>query len=287
MKKILLTATALAWASAAMAQSAMAQSLHMPSNVVPGASVKEVSMAEWEVKQAGAAEQTGARILIAAGDDELKNAPADATKYGSKTFKFPSGDIRVLTFKKDQGGVLHQITSETVIYVVKGSAEVGVIGKPTTISAGDVVSLPSGNLRSRAGAAEDTTVVAFTVGHTEKNPKAAVVRAKDTPEQAITAGPKAGTDAAKVAVRRYMFPGNTVRVAGVTGPGKTNPATPKADVLLYLTSGKATVTIGGETREVAAGDAVREPAGVEMFWDVKESMSFVATDAPAAAPQAK
>lgn len=268
-----------------MAGAAAAQTLYAPSNVVPGASVKEVPMAEWEVKQTGAAEQTGARILIAAGDEELKGAQADAARYGSKTFKFPSGDIRVLTFKKDQGGVLHQITSETVIYVLKGSAEVGVVGQPTKIAAGDVVSLPSGNLRSQAGAAEDTTIIAFTVGNTEKNPKAAVVRAKDVPEQALGADTKAG--AAKVTVRRYAFPGNTVRVANVGGPGKTNPATPKTDVLLYLTSGKATVTIGGETREVAAGDAVREAAGVAMYWDVKETMSFVATDAPAAAPTSK
>lgn len=268
-----------------LAGAATAQTLFAPSNVVPGTSVKDVPMAEWEVKQTGAAEQTGARILIAAGEEELKGAQADASRYGSKTFKFPSGDIRVQTFKKDQGGVLHQITSETVIYVLKGSAEVGVIGKPTAISAGDVVSLPSGNLRSKAGAAEDTTIIAFTVDHTEKNAKAAVVRGKDVPEQAMGADTKAGS--AKVAVRRYTFPGNTVRVANVTGPGKTNPATPKTDVILYLTSGKATVTIGGETREVMAGDAVREPAGVEMFWDVKDSMSFVATDAPAAAPKSK
>jgi quercetin dioxygenase-like cupin family protein len=162
-----------------------------------------------------------------------------------------------------------------------------VIGKPTAISAGDVVSLPSGVLRSSAGAAEDTTIVAFSVGHTDLKAKAAVVRAKDVPEQAIAAGPKAGIGAAKVAVRRYTFPGNTVRVASVAGPGKTNPATPGTDVLLYLTAGKATVTIGSETHEVSAGDTVREPAGVEMFWDVKDSLSFVATDAPAAAPKSK
>ncbi len=274
-------------ASLLTAGPAAAQALHAPSNVILGSAVKAVPMAEWEVEQTGAAEQTGARILIAAGDEELKRAPATASRYDSTTFKHPSGTIRVLAFKKDQGGVLHQITSETVIYVLKGSAEVGVVGVPTALGAGDVVSLPSGVLRSKKGAAEDTTVIAFTVGHTDKAAPAAVIRAKDTPEQAIAAGPKAGTDTAKVAVRRYNFPGNSVRVASVQGPGKTNVTTPDTDVLLYLTSGRARVTVGTETQEVKAGDTVREAAGMAMFWDVQENMSFVATNAPAAAPKKK
>ncbi|NBW89590.1 MAG: hypothetical protein EBR51_06715, partial [Gammaproteobacteria bacterium] len=76
-----------------------------------------VPMAEWEIVQKGAAEQTGARVLIAAGAAELGRAPAGASRYDSQTFRFPSGDMRVLSFRKASGGVLHQITTETQIYV--------------------------------------------------------------------------------------------------------------------------------------------------------------------------
>ena len=72
--------------------------------------------------------------------------------------------------------MLHQVTKEKAIYVVKGSAVVDVAGVATEIFAGDVVSLPGGVLRSRPGKAEDTTVVAFTVLDGAPNPKAVVIR---------------------------------------------------------------------------------------------------------------
>ena len=55
-----------------------------------------VQMAEWEIVQKGAAEQTGARVMIAAGPAELARAPSSAARYDSQTFRFPSGEIRVL-----------------------------------------------------------------------------------------------------------------------------------------------------------------------------------------------
>jgi quercetin dioxygenase-like cupin family protein len=267
-------------ASALMAMSATAQSLPAPTNILFSNDVPVVPMAEWEIEQRGAAEQTGARILIAAGPEEIARAPATAIKYDSQTFRFPTGSLRVLTFNKKAGGVLHQITTETQIYVLKGSGVVDVRGVPTEIRAGDVVNLPSGVLRSRKGKPEDTKILAFTVGHTMKDAKATVVRGKDTPDKPLTEGPKSGVDTAKVSVQRYVFDGNSVRVARLKAPGKTSVAKPATDVLIYVASGQMQITVGNEVKEVSAGDVLREEAGLPTFWDVRKDSMFIATNAP-------
>jgi quercetin dioxygenase-like cupin family protein len=255
-----------------------------PSNVIFGKDVPVVPMAEWEVVQSGAAEQTGARILIAAGAEELSRAPPNAVRYDSRTFRFRHGTLRVLDFRKATGGVLHQITSETQLYVIRGSATVGVLGESVRVGPGDVVTQPSGVLRSVAGKAEDTSIVLYTVRSAVPNPRAAVVRAKDTPATPIASGEKSGQGAAKVAVRRYTFDGNSIRVATLSGRGTTSVATPKDDVLIYLLSGRMRITIGDEVRDVAAGDALNEAAGLPTSWNVYENSSFIATNARALLP---
>jgi quercetin dioxygenase-like cupin family protein len=264
-----------------LAQGAPVAPAAKPSNILFAKDVPIVPMAEWEIQQQGRAEQTGARILIAAGEAELAKAPDNAVRYTSQTFAFPTGSVRVLTFTKAGGGVLHQITSETQLYVVKGSATVGVMGVDTEVGAGDVVNYPSGVMRGKKGAAEDSTVLAFTVGNSLKAPKAAVVRAKDTPETVIAEGEKSGPQGAKVSVQRYTFDGNSIRVARLTGPGKTSVATPATDVLVYLVAGRMQITVGDEVKTVTAGDVLREEAKLPTHWDVAENSMFVATNAPA------
>jgi quercetin dioxygenase-like cupin family protein len=262
---------------------AAASSVLAAGNIQAAADTAVVAMAEWEVQQAGAAEQTGARILIAAGPEELTRAPPNAVRYDSQTFRFNNGEIRVLKFHKAAGGVLHQITTETQLYVVKGSATVGVAGEQVEIHAGDVVNLPSGILRSIARKSEDTTVVLHKVRNPKPDAKAQVVRAKDTPVTALTAGPKAGIDTAKVSVQRYVFDGNSIRIARLTGPGRTGDAIPSADALIYLLSGRMEITIGDEVKVVQAGDALCEQAGLPSHWNVLEPSSFVATNGAKAA----
>jgi len=251
------------------------------SNILLAKDVPVVPMAEWEVEQKGAAEQTGARILIAAGTDDTAKAPPNASRYDSQTFHFPHGDVRVLTFRKATGGVVHQITTETEIYVVKGSATVNVRGAPVEIVAGDVVNLPSGVLRSVPGKAEDTTIVAYTVANTTKDAKSAVVRGADLPTPVLAGGPKAGVGGATTAVKRYTFDGNSIRVAHLAGSGKTSPYTGNVDVLIYVASGHLRITVGDESREVSAGDVLCEEAGKPSFWEVLADSSFVATNSPA------
>lgn len=260
-------------------------SMPMPSNFLYAKDVPVVPMAEWEIVQKGAAEQTGARILIAAGDAELVRAPKDAVRYDSQTFKIPTGSVRVLTFKKANGGVLHQITTETVLYVVKGSGEVGVNGVPTKIVAGDVVNLPNGVLRSIKKKAEDTTVLAFTVGYATPS-KSVLVRGKDIKSTTMANGATQDANAAKTNLKRYTFEGNSVRIAGLTGRGKTTAATPRVDVLVYMLSGRMANTVGDETKTVSAGDVLREEAGKPTSWDVFEDSVFLAINAPLIVPPA-
>ncbi|MBL8628611.1 MAG: hypothetical protein JNM81_03210 [Rhodospirillaceae bacterium] len=281
-RSLIVAGLAALWSFAAQAQ-APAQpippSLPMPTNILFAKDVPVVPMAEWEVVQKGAAEQTGARILIAAGDAELTKAPKDAARYSSQTFKFPTGTARVLTFSKATGGVLHQITTETLLYVVKGSATVGVLGKQTEIRAGDVVNMPSGVLRNAKKKGEDTIVIAYTVGSTVAQPKAQLVAGKGVKPSVIANGEKAGTGGAQTSVKRYVFDGNSVRVASLTGRGQTNTAVPRDDVIIYLISGRMMITVGDETKEVKAGDMLREEAAKPTHWDVLEDSVFVATNA--------
>ena len=239
--------------------------------------VPVVPMAEWTVVQQGAAEQTGARVLIAAGPAELGRAPPEAARYDSQTFRFPTGDIRVLTFRKASGGVLHQVTTEKSLYVVKGSAVVDVAGAATEIFAGDAVSLPGGVLRSRPGKAEDTTVVLFTVRDGVPNPKSSVLRAGDAKPTVIKGGAKAGLGNTTVTVQRHAFDGNSIRFARLAGKGSTAPVVPTVDALIYVLSGPMQITIGDEVKTVSAGDALREPAGLSTHWDVPQKGSFIAT----------
>jgi quercetin dioxygenase-like cupin family protein len=75
-----------------------------------------------------------------------------------------------------------------------------------------------------------------------------------------------------------------VRVARLKGPGKTAPANPATDVLIYLVKGQMQITIGDEVKEVTAGDVLREEAGKPTFWDVRQDSMFVATNAPVSKP---
>ena len=263
---------------------ATAQVAHAAGNIRLAAETPVIAMAEWEILQTGAAEQTGARILIAAGADELARAPANAVRYDSQAYKFNNGEIRVLTFRKAGGGVLHQITTETQLYLVKGSAVVGAAGQTVQIRAGDVVNLPSGVLRSIPRKLEDTTVLLYTVRNAKPGAKALVIRGRDTPVTPLTAGPKAGVDTATVSVQRFVFDGNSIRIARLTGPGKTGAVTPQVDALIYMLSGRMEITVGDETRIVQAGDALCEEAGLPTHWDVLEESSFIATNGAKAAP---
>jgi quercetin dioxygenase-like cupin family protein len=246
--------------------------------------VPAVRFAEWD------ADGT-VRIVM---DDEADRAPPTASRYESKTYGWGTGSIRTLTFKKQPGGVVHQITFETEIYVLQGSVEVGLAGKPVKLDAGDAISLPSGVMRNPKPRG-DTVVLLFAVGSAAKDAKPKVVRLRDTEAipsaswtrdgKAVTARApedvkKAPPGAARWSTRRYEFDGNSIRVATFRKGGSTGTGVTQTDALIYVAKGRIGRTEGPESAVLAAGDAVREQAGLAGHWDAVDEATFIATSAP-------
>ena len=98
--------------------------------------------------------------------------------------------------------------------------------------------------------AGDTVVLQYFVNHTAQNPKAQVVRGKDLK---LTES-KVGT--ARWHVKRYIFDGNSIRLANMHKGGET--------------------PLGGQQRT----DALREEVGKTGRWELLEESTFFGSDAP-------
>ena len=254
-----ITCAVLLIAAPAFAQSTPAK----PSKYyVSGKNVPVVPVAAW---------MDGAATRVAAGASEVAKAPNTAVKYTRKAVDWPTGTVSVLTFTKAGGGVLHQITKESEIFVVKGAITANVDGTPTVVRAGDVVRWPKGALTSAEGG-EDTQLVTWTVASMIEAPKPTVVRGATAPE-ALLPDPHA-----KVLVKRFVFPGNSIREAHIAKGGHTEDAmSPKTDSLIHFLSGHMRFHEDDEVHEVYAGDFVREVAGKHHHWEPQEDTHFVTT----------
>ena len=253
-------------------------------NIVPAKNALIEQFAEW---------QDGGAIRIAMGK-AADEAPAGASHYEQKTFAWPTGTMRVLHFRKGRGPVLHQVTYETEMYVLEGTAEVGVNGKPVKLNAGDAVFMPSGELRNPKPSG-DVVVLLWNVGTTSKDPKAKVIRGKDlksapaaswvengkamnarTPEEIK----KAPATAARWSTKRYEFDGNSIRVATFAKSGTSGAGAGPMDALIYIAKGKLGRQEGPEYGVLQAGDGLREPAGQSGHWEGHEDSIFIASSAP-------
>ncbi len=258
----------------------------MAETFIAGDSVEPLVLAEWEVVN-----DMGSRIRIVWGQEAVDAAPPEASRYTQMSYVFPTGSIRVLDFKKDQGGMLHAITVENQLYMMKGTGTVEVAGETVSVGEGDVVSYPSGTLRGDG----DSTVILWTVTGTKINQdaKAMVVRAADAPmsymaywggpdgERVVVATPEdlenTPDDAIRLDIKSYAFDGNTVGVIKTYRGGPTNEATGDRDGLLYITSGKARFVEEEVEVIVGPGDAIRETAGKYHYWIRLEDSSFIST----------
>ncbi len=227
--------------------------------VVAGASRVPVKMAAWD---------KGGTLQSAWGD-AAKKAPRKAVRYDATLVAWPTATVKVLTFKKRGGGVLHPITDEKTVYVLRGSVDASVDGKPVTLVAGDVASLPQGALTNPGRKAGDAVVVAWTAASLTPGATPAVVRVADVPAN------KTG----QLTIRRYTFPGNSVRAVTQDAGMKTTPNSAKTDSLIYVTAGGMKFMQDGQTFDVKAGDFIREVAGLMHNWDVPQESGFVTTSA--------
>jgi quercetin dioxygenase-like cupin family protein len=224
--------------------------------VLAGKSVPVVAMAAWSDKTV---------VSMASGADTAK-APKNAVKYSAKSAPWPTGRVRVLTFTKAGGGVLHPITDETLLYVLSGAAQVDVSGKPVMLAQGDVVSRPNGALRN-AGAATDAVIVTWT---------APSLTGEATPTHVLGAATKEG-GAGTLKIKRYEFPGNSVRAVTMAAGSKTNKNSAKTDSLILVTMGRMKFYQADKVFEVVPGDFIREIAGLDHYWEVIDESGFVTT----------
>jgi quercetin dioxygenase-like cupin family protein len=227
--------------------------------VVAGKDRAATPMAAWQKK---------GTVRTAAGADAVRKAPRKAVRYDVKLVAWPTATVKQLTFRKANGGVLHPISDETLVYVLEGSAQATVNGKVVVLATGDVASLPSGAL-TNPGAPVDAVVVAWTAASLTPGATAAVVAAQSVTPQA----------AGQLTIRRYEFPGNSVRAVGLAKDLKTSPNSAKTDSLIYVTRGPMNFTQHGQNFTVTAGDFIREVAGLQHNWDVTEESGFVTTSA--------
>ncbi len=262
---------------------------------IPAAKAQTLPMAEWKDTKAA----TGAN-RIAGTAASLERAPKDpsTSHYEAKLYNYPTGSLRVLTWKKGTP-VVHQVTFETEIYVIQGSLTLtplpGHPGKPTKINTGDCLFMPAGVL-TNAKPSEDTILLQAFVASAAAKPKAKIVTAKEAQEtlnlnwqegdKEFTANKpdeikKAPKTASRFTTKRYVFDGNSVRVANLKKGGRTNFVTNnRVDVLMYIAKGKIRRKEGNEIFELSAGDTIREKKGNGGWWELIEDATFIATDAP-------
>lgn len=80
-------------------------------------------------------------------------------------------------------------------------------------------------------------------------------------------------------LKRYEFPGNSVRVVSQAKGYKTTPNSAKTDSLMRITKGPVRFFENGQEFVVEAGDFIREVAGLQHNWDSFEESGFVTTSA--------
>lgn len=267
---------------------------------IAGDSAARTALAAWEIVT-----EEGTQIRTARGQDAVDQAPPEAARYAQKSYVFPTGSIRVLEFKQDQGGMRHAITVETTLYMLQGEGSVEVAGETVMLNQGDVVSYPSGTLRGNG----DATVVLWTVTGTKsrEDSKAMVVRSTETTfnQLGYWNGPDgnriivttaeeledAPATAIRLDMRGYPFDGNSLVVTKNYKSVLTNRTRGDRDALLYITSGKMhffqyeDLTADAYIDVIAGpGDAIRETAGRYHNWIRIEDSSFIGIGTAPATP---
>ncbi len=232
-----------------------------PEPIVEAESVYVVSgraptpMAAWET-DGGVSSASGAAV---------DSAPAGATEYQATIVNWPTATVKVLKFSAAAGGVLHPLTDETLLYVLEGEVSATVAGEAVALGTGDVASLPEGAITGSG----DAVVVAWTAPSLTTDATPAVVKAADVEPRNM----------GLLALKRYVFPGNSVRAVDLGKGLKTNPNSAKTDSMIYITKGPLQFFQNGEEFTVDRGDFIREIAGAMHNWDVTEDSGFVTTSA--------
>lgn len=229
---------------------------------IRGKDVPVTPMAEWE---RGGHDQDFGHFNWAQGAEAVAKAPANASRYEAKTFNFPQGALRVMTYKKGSP-MVHLLTFESMIHLRQGSVDVGVRKVPVKLGAGDTMFMPAGAMRN-PNPKEDVVLIQAFVNTTTADPKGAVTRGKDVKQVGPT--------------KRYVFDGNALRIINLKkGAHLQMPNVAAVDVLVYVISGSLHHAQGGQAYDIGAGDAVRIRKGNGSAWDAAADSVMLAVDAP-------
>lgn len=235
-------------------------------------------------------------LQAAAQEADVRNiipATAAKTRGGETIYTWPTGEIHALHVKKGQP-VDVAITTETELYVIAGTVEVGVGDKVETINAGDAVFRPSGTLRN-AKPASDVRVLLYNVGTLKEAPPK-VIRLSEVTATAAASWTQDGkmvlarkaediaqapAGAAHWTTKLYDFGGNAIRVVDFKKGGASGPGLTQADALVYVAEGKIGRAEGPEHAILKPGDAVRVHKGLVGHWEAVDNAIYVHTNAPA------
>ena len=228
-----------------------------------GASIEATPMAEWETGK-GHPQDFG-HFQWAQGADAVAKAPAHASRYEAKTYNFPQGALRVMTYKKG-APALHLLTFESMIHVLQGNVDVDLRKTPVKLKAGDSMFMPAGVMRN-AKPSQDIILIQAFVNTTSADPKGAVAHSGDVKQVGPT--------------KRYIFDGNALRrISLKKGAHLQMPKVAAVDVLVYVISGNLRHAQGGQSYEVGPGDAVHIKKGNGSAWDASVDSQMLAVDAP-------
>lgn len=255
---------------------------------ISGDSIKPLHLAEWEEVT-----DSGNRLRLVRGERAVKQAPQDAVRYVEKTFMFPTGIVHELKFQESNGGIFRALTSETLIYMLKGCGSVDVNGETVDLQEGDAVIDATGTLRGSG----DATVLAWTVMHPKhddiatgrqgrvarKSEKRVTESAQwDVNGERYVANTKedrarAPDDAIRLKIEVLDFERNVVGVVTGYKGGPTYEAASENDNYLYITSGSYRYFQDDVEFEARPGDVIREIAGHYHHWIRHEDSSFIVT----------
>ena len=265
-----------------------------------GSEVPAVPIASWEETS-----ERGRVIRKIKTDKAVALAPSTAVRYAEKSFFFPTATVRELVFTASEGGVLRQITDETVVFVLSGSCRLETDGESIDLEEEDLVFLPKGELQG----SDDATLIAWSVentftgapeGTTHDDLQMQVVRKADRKmkdkaeweengDRKVMEASHPLTDVPEGAIRlrldMYPIVGNVFAlVTGFEG-GPTFEYKATWDNYLYIRSGSYRYFQDDVEFEARPGDVIREIGGHPHHWIRHEDSSFlVATSMPVILP---
>ncbi len=228
-----------------------------------------------------------------------KEIPYDAARLTVRVYTLPSGEIRVIDF---QGGVRthpHVNMTDTILYTWTGSRVQFADGKAAITLPGDAALHPRGvhHHGEALQTGKGIEFVAFVAGRLP-DPQVTWNSAATRPMRPIAAwledrgayreagGAAVSTapaSAARFEARTFDFPPYVTREYRVA-KGTTLPLDFRVNQLVFVTAGRARVSSGGSSHEVAAEDAANVRIGVPFTIEALEDLAFLTSSIPPGTP---